>query len=223
MWLGATNRAYTVATSYSTAFPLIENPISEGNRWINGGTTGLDWQDVKTTGGFAQATAASASFNDCIAVLSNPTFTANKHYGQWTAFKPAGYTPPSSHEIELLVAFSISAHAAQGYELDCGYGQTMQAVRWNGPSGNFDTTVVTTVSGTLPTVADGDVIKAIFDSTSGSPVITVFQNGSQVWVGTDTTAGKILTGAPGMGFFARSGTGLDLSKYCISAWAGGNA
>ena len=40
-------------TSYTTNFPLTKNPISEGGRWVNGFTTGLDWNNVFTTPGFA--------------------------------------------------------------------------------------------------------------------------------------------------------------------------
>jgi hypothetical protein len=36
-----------------TNFPLTEDPISEGGNWIGGGTTGLDWNNVQTTPGFA--------------------------------------------------------------------------------------------------------------------------------------------------------------------------
>src|SRR5438046_7973905 len=35
-----------IAESYTTNFPLTENPISEGGNWINGLTNGIDWSDV---------------------------------------------------------------------------------------------------------------------------------------------------------------------------------
>src|SRR5690349_19703043 len=35
--------------TYTTTFPLTENPISEGGRWNSGGAVGLDWHDVSTT------------------------------------------------------------------------------------------------------------------------------------------------------------------------------
>jgi len=41
------------ATTYTTHFPLTENPISEHGHWINGRTTGLDWGDISTTPGSA--------------------------------------------------------------------------------------------------------------------------------------------------------------------------
>ena len=34
---------------YTTNFSGAENPISEGGRWLNGQTDGLDWTDVRTT------------------------------------------------------------------------------------------------------------------------------------------------------------------------------
>src|SRR4051795_227803 len=42
--------------SYSTSFPLAENPFSEGGNWINGRVDGLDWADVRSTPGFAYGT-----------------------------------------------------------------------------------------------------------------------------------------------------------------------
>src|SRR5713226_6600461 len=41
---------------YATNFSLAENPISEGGKWLNGQTDGLDWTDVRTTRGFAFGT-----------------------------------------------------------------------------------------------------------------------------------------------------------------------
>jgi hypothetical protein len=96
-------------------------------------------------------------------------------------------------------------------------------VRWNGALGDFITTVFTTISGAAFGVADGDIVKTIFDSTSGSPIITYFLNAVQQWQITDTTAGKITSGFPGMGFFARSGAGLDMTKYCNRRFDCGNA
>src|SRR5208337_935597 len=76
----------TSGNSYTTNFPLTENPISEGGRWINGGTVGLDWTNVRTTPGLAFGTELSTSTNDddSAAVLSgtwgpNQTVTAAVH------------------------------------------------------------------------------------------------------------------------------------------------
>jgi len=40
----------------TTNFSRAENPISEGGKWLNGQTDGLDWTDVRTTPGFAFGT-----------------------------------------------------------------------------------------------------------------------------------------------------------------------
>jgi hypothetical protein len=44
----------TGAHRYTTNFPLTENPISEGGRWINGGAVGLDWTNVSTKAGLVR-------------------------------------------------------------------------------------------------------------------------------------------------------------------------
>jgi hypothetical protein len=44
--------------SYSTTFPLTENPISEGGSWTNGGATGLGWANVQTTPGLSFGTGS---------------------------------------------------------------------------------------------------------------------------------------------------------------------
>ncbi len=66
--------AVAVAQTYTTHFPLTENPISEGGKWINGGVVGLDWTNVQTTPGFAfgtmPGTAGSPGFADSWALLS---------------------------------------------------------------------------------------------------------------------------------------------------------
>ena len=49
------------ARTYTTNFPLTENPISEAGNWINGGTVGLDWTNVSTTPGLASAASRGRS------------------------------------------------------------------------------------------------------------------------------------------------------------------
>lgn len=227
---------YTTLSSggplFPTTWPNTENPVSQGAIWTLGKTNGIAWNDPQTTGGNpgqAWGTLASPTDDtDNIATLQG-RFSASKHYSQITGRLVNGYLPPSSHEIEILVGFTITANNATGYELDFGLGTggnplNFVPVRWNGPLNNFDTTVFTTLSGSLAFgIGDGDVCKAIFDSTSGSPVITMFLNGVQQCVITDTTAGKIVSGSPGMGFFARPGTGLNLNSYCNKGFDAGNA
>jgi len=196
------------AQTYSTAFSTTENPISENGKWTNGGNVGLDWQNVRTTAGTpnkAYGTGVSDDYNDCIAVLSG--FPANQS-AEATVYRAAGYTPPSSHEIELLLRFQVSAHTARGYEMDFWYGgESLQIVRWNGRMGDF---TVLNVSGPGPQgLVTGDIVKAQMIGNT----ITVFKNGKVISTAIDDT---FKDGNPGMGFFIRPGGTPD--KYCFTRY-----
>lgn len=198
------------AQTYITTFPLTENPISEGGKWINGATIGLDWKNVATTPGLAMGTQVnSQSYDDSTAVLT----------GSWepdqTVHATVYSTNPAdglSEEVEIRLRSAISAHSNTGYEINfnCaatggGYSQT---VRWNGAMGDF------TVLAGGPGVKNGDVVTA---SMVGS-TITVQINGVQVMQVTD---GTFTTGNPGMGFFHRGSAGLNaafgFSSYTATA------
>src|ERR1051325_3674641 len=57
--------------TYSTSFPLTENPISEGGKWINGGAAGGNlWGNVQTTPGMAFGVSEPTQFGDPTAVLT---------------------------------------------------------------------------------------------------------------------------------------------------------
>src|SRR6266849_8339361 len=63
--------AVAVAQTYTTNFPLTENTISEGGKWINAGVVGLDWSNVRTTPGFAFGTnSGTVAFADSCALLA---------------------------------------------------------------------------------------------------------------------------------------------------------
>ncbi len=216
----------TLASAFSTTFPNTENPVSLGGLVKQGLADGVDWSNTQSTAGSPGSCYATA-FNDSTdndSIMWMPgVFSTTKHYSQITIHKAAGYTAPSTHEVECHVGTTGSAHSIKSYEMDFGIGLNLQPVRWDGAINAFTTNCFTVLSGNFFSVADGDVVKTVFDSSSGSPVITVFLNGVQQIQMTDTTAGKLTTGAPGVGFFIRSGTGADFTKYCISGWACGNA
>ena len=186
------------AVSYSTNFNLIENPISEGGKWINGKAVGLDWNNAQSVPGKAYASAIATGYNDPVAVL-NTTFTANQ-YAQGTVSRAAGYSPLVSHEIELLLRFQITAHNARGYEVLWGHDGGIAIVRWNGPLGNY---TPLREGPNIGQAVDGDVLRAeIIDGT-----VRVYKNGSLVATGpTDTTW---TGGQPGMGFWPIPGATLQ--------------
>jgi hypothetical protein len=197
--------------SYTTAFPGLENPLSEGGVWTNGGVVGIDWQNVKKANGHAFASATSAGYNDCIGHLSG--FGPN-HFAQATVHVAAGYSAPDSHEVELLLRFKITAHVARGYEINCGWnGAYSQIVRWNGALNDF--TYLNPTGPGFGALKEGDVIRA----TAVGSTITVYKNGAQVMQVTDTVWAD---GDPGIGFFVRPNAAAVPESYCFSAFSAGS-
>src|SRR3954469_13471636 len=98
----------------------------------------------------------------------------------------------TTHELELLLHWTDSAHDAHGYECNLAFdGSYAQIVRWNGPFGDFTYLDL----GTAPNgVHDGDTMTAkIVGST-----ITVTLNGTTIASANDST---FANGNPGMGFW----------------------
>ena len=53
------------ANTYTTNFPLTENPISEAGMWVNGGQSPANnWTNVQTTPGLAFGTMPPSTGND---------------------------------------------------------------------------------------------------------------------------------------------------------------
>lgn len=185
--------------TYSTKFPLSEDPISERDKWINGQTVGLDWANVRTTPGFAFGTeSGNVRFDDSAALLS----------GSWGPNQTVQATVRSANqndkiyeEVELRLRSSLTAHRATGYEINFRCSKTEKAysqiVRWNGPLGDFS--YVKTGDGPRYGVSNGDVVKA----TLVGNLITVYINGNQVLQATDET---YTNGSPGMGFYIEGAT-----------------
>ena len=194
---------------YSTTFPLSENPISENNAWINGGAVGFDWTNIHTVSGLAFGTQTnSGGFDDSLSILS----------GTWgpdqtviaTVHSVNQQTEGNIEELELLLRFTITAHSAQGYEVNFRAShdgsQYVQVVRWNGPLADF--TVLQSLAG--PGINDGDTVKA----TIVGNVITAYVNNVSVLSVTDST---YATGNPGMGFYFASAVGTN-SDYGFTSY-----
>lgn len=184
---------------YATEFPLAENPLSEGGKWVNGAVAGFDWHDVQSAPGEAFAAQAATGYNDSIAVLAT-AFKANQ-YAQGTVSRTAGYSPGVSHEIELLLRFRISSHVARGYEVLWGHGGELNVVRWNGPLGNYTPLAAVTGPNIGPAV-DGDVLRAEIVGN----VIRVFKNGQLVYTAPPNDTWT--DGQPGIGFWPKPGATL---------------
>jgi hypothetical protein len=196
------------ARTYTTSFPLTENPISEGTNWVNGKATGLDWADVRTTPGLASGTESGTSgYDDSTALLT----------GSWGPDQTVQATVRSVNpqtndtiweEVEIRLRSSISAHANTGYEVlfELPPHDFCQVVRWNGPLGDW-TSLGYSGSG----VHHGDVVKA----TIVGNVITAYVNGVSQGQVTDST---YASGSPGMGFYLQGTTGVN-SDYGFTSFA----
>src|SRR5512135_3717277 len=152
--------AVAAGQTYTTSFPLTENPISEAGKWINGGVAGLDWNNVATTYGFAYGTdPGTVSYADSWALLA----------GNWGQDQTVQATIQDQHpntnchqEHELILRGSLSPHVATGYEVTVravnNSSSYLLIARWNGALGNF--TYLTFLSGSSYGVKTGDVFKA---------------------------------------------------------------
>ena len=213
---GASNTASATTSgingSYSTTFPLTENPISEGGSWTNGGATGLGWANVQTTPGLSFGTgpvnAGTYLYADPTAVLQGAW--AQDQQVQATVKVPGVYGRACCKEVELRIRTTITGNSITGYELNCSVvpaGPYLTLVRWNRPLNNF--TYI--VRNATPCV-NGDVLKL----TAVGNTFTIYKNGVQVLQGTDATFQK---GSPGVGFYDsvdNNWSGFGLSNFSAS-------
>lgn len=193
--------------SYTTNFPLPENPLSEGGKWTNGQKDGLDWANVQTTSGFAFGTESGGTrpapqkYDDSTALLTGawgPDQTAQ------ATVRALNQNDKIYEEVELRLRSALAPHKATGYEILFRSAKSAKSyceiVRWNGPLGDF--TYLSRAKGSQCGVATGDVVKA---SMIGN-VITAYINGVQVLKATDNT---YTAGNPGIGFYIEGATGVN--------------
>jgi chitodextrinase len=180
------------AASYSTNFPLTENPISEGGKWINGNTVGLKWSNVSTTPGLAIGSdAGTGAYDDATALLTGTWGPDQTVQATLYDFNPNNGI---FEEVELRLRSSLSANSCTGYEImfSCktNGNQYIEVARWNGP---FQSYAIIGGANNPPILKTGDVLKA---SIVGN-VITAWVNGVQVLQCTDSTYAN---GSPGIGY-----------------------
>lgn len=199
------------AVTYSTHFPLTENPISEGGRWTH---LGAPWSVIATGGGVAYGTQpGDGAYTDSYAHLSgfppDQSVTATIHLA-------AGLSPGGTREVEIHLRWADSAGSARGYECNLAYnGAYAEVVRWNGPLGDY-TYVSPQGSGGPGAVHDGDVFKAAIVGT----VITTWLNGHPLQqVDVASIGGMVWTdGNPGMGFWRGAGASATPGDYGFSSY-----
>lgn len=213
VWSLLLSATAVVARSYTTQFGLTENPISEGGNWINGMTTGGAWHDVKTADNVARGTTGATSllFNDPTAVVT----------GSWGSNQTATATVVITNrandfpEVQLRLRTSIASNSIAGYEIifSCrdDINCYVQIVRWNGPFGDFD--YLESLGGSQYVFQTGDQLKA----TIVGNTITGYINGVEVIQATDTSAQRINSGSPGIGFYLQ-GSGGSMEDFGFTSF-----
>jgi hypothetical protein len=201
-------------TTYSTNFPLTENPISEGGRWVGGATAGGNlWGNVRTTPGLAFGVSEPTQFGDPTAILTGswgPSQTV-----QATVRINTTPTGTCCHEAEVRLRTTISSNSITGYEVYCSVmpnNPYCHIASWGGPSGVWTNLDGPCGGGGAPSLylVNGDVLKGTVNGTN--PVtITLYVNGTQRAQVTDTgnctfngdnrKHGPWTTGNPGLGFY----------------------
>jgi len=107
---------------YTTTFSRAENPISEGGKWLNGQTDGLDWTNVRTTPGFAFGTEIGGNrpdpqkYDDSTALLKG-TWGPNQTVQATVRSVNPNQDGKVWEEVELRLRSSISPHNCTGYEI----------------------------------------------------------------------------------------------------------
>jgi hypothetical protein len=190
--------------TYTSNFPVGENPISEAGHWVNGKVVGLDWANARTIPGLAYGTQSGTQTG--LSMYSDSTALLTGVWGPDQTVQATVHTVNQNsgiyEEVAIRLRSAISAHSSTGYEV--GFrctndgSQYLGVTRWNGPLGDF----TSFPNATGPGLNDGDVIKA----TIVGSVITAYINGNQVYQVTDST---FSTGRPGMGFFLSGASGVN--------------
>lgn len=182
----------TPVRSYSTGFQLNEDPISEGGKWINGASDGIDWYNVITRNGVAYGAVSKGDYTDPTALL---TGTWGRNQAARAKVFSRDQTERYYQEVEIRLRSTLAPHRCTGYEVFWRCLKTQNAyveiVRWNGPVADW--TSLRKHTGAQYGVKDGDLVEA----TIVSNVITGYLNGVEVISATDDTYSA---GSPGIGF-----------------------
>jgi hypothetical protein len=99
--------------SYSTRFPLTGNPASESGHWIDGGSVGPDWANVRATPGLAFGGApGSTAYNGSTAVLAGTWSATGWHKQPCT---------PSIRTARLTRKWTLASQEGKLVEESAGY------------------------------------------------------------------------------------------------------
>lgn len=212
--------------SYTTNFPVAENPVSEGGLWLGGDTHAILFGDAQAFPsnrcGASNFISASGALEDSLMII-NPAMVdpGPDHFVRITIHRQAGYTPPSSHEIELLLRADATGKL---YECLFPFGAT-NGVIVHQSGANPGWTYVNNVTGPgfhngQRDLQHGDIVEARITGQGANIKIDVYTSAPDVNGGAFTLAMTVTdprslndgtplyinSGTPGAGFFARTET-----------------
>jgi hypothetical protein len=225
--------------SYSTDFPLEEDPISENGMWLNGKADGLDWTDVATVNGLVygapsrmdvaerrveQGNLDESEDTDPVGDYDDPTAVLAGEWGAEQHAKATVYSrnPTAAYfqEVQIRLRSVIEPNNCTGYEVfwrclktDEGYAEI---VRWNGLVGDF--TSLQKLFGPEYGVAHGDIVEASIEGN----ILKGFINGVEVISAVDDV---FASGGPGVGFnFGVGDTNVDhgFSSFAVDTYDTGS-
>lgn len=203
--------ASAAGASYTTSFPVQENPLSESGNWIGGAIPGLAWKDCQVTnvGGtnFVWGNNPSAAYDDPTAILtgtwgSNQTVSAKAKIVETRAGVGVG-------EIEIRLRSVVTNNWNRGYEVlwnTYAGNAYMDIVAWHGPLSNF--TIIAN-AGTISPALNGDILGASISNAT----IRVFTNGVQVLTVDDS---EWSDGNPGIGFYGDTSPKVGFDWFTAS-------
>jgi hypothetical protein len=226
--------------SYSTSFPLVENPLSESGLWINGQTNGRDWTNMRVSpSGKAIGTetgSAASIYDDSTALLTGTWSNNQQARGTIFTTRTAGNW---NSEVEMRLRSALSIGINRGYEFNVripGYPADpyIEIIRWNGAIGSFTALLHTDNASWV--MHTGDQIRATAIGSVLTSYLTIagFNGGNGVGVefqagtyntstGNDGGAGSNpggpdsviwSDGNPGMGSFCHDfGATSDITLY----------
>jgi hypothetical protein len=210
-------------STYTTNFPLSENPINEGGRWTNGGIFGKT--DVQTASGRAYGTMVAfngSQFIDSCACQSG----FGPDHEVFCTISNSGAV--NGLEVEILLRANITSDHIFLYELDCVYAQHgINLVRWDMTKANPNSfTELRKTSTMLRRLLGGELPFSNGDQVYAKVVGTVItcrykQLGERTFsnVFTYDTAHdsvRYSSGNPGIGFWNETGAASNQSKF---AWS----
>jgi hypothetical protein len=217
---GDTVTLYETTNSYSTNFPVAQNPISENGNFVTSTSPAVNWSGLELGGGGNLPVApvdiaapgeaesvdyADPNYGDALAVLTG-TWGANQSVSITVGDIPA----TSAGYEELEIHLRTDPTTGTGYEITWAYNHDYILIAtWNG-GGVVGTGAYTTLyyaSGSQYAIAPSDTLTA---SIQGD-VITMYTDGVQV---AQIVDGTFSSGNPGFGF-NQGGTG----EYAISSFS----